>query len=565
MGRKTRERHAAWRAAEVGGPLPKTGAARVCAVYPGPYRVAMANLGYQWLLRALSDAGFAVARVVWPEDDLLAEAERDKLTAIDDDRPASDAAAWFVSLSFENDLPRLAGLLRLAGLATRAGDRQYDDPLIVAGGVVPMLNPEPTADLVDLCLLGEGDAALSPFLEYLKQNDPRDREHFLRGLRDIPGAYVGRFYRPHYRQDGRLERIEALDGFPERVTLPREKTIDPLRLRTHLRAPDAEFGDALLVETAKGCVQRCRFCAAGHLFLPFRPAPPPGELPDLSQTAVGLVGANVSGHGKLADWIRAAGDSRVTLSSIRVGALDDAQWRALADKGLAAAAIAPEAGSERLRRVCNKPLDDERIIGEVRRAVGAGLRNLKLYFLIGLPTETPADIDAIIALTLRCRDAAMDAWKLKGRAGKIVVSVNPFVPKPHTPFQWEAFGEVKELKAKVKTIREGLRRTPNVEVQAESLDAAALQAILSVGDRRIGALIRRVDREGIRPALRFWKEQADFYLNRPRAYHDLLPWDHLDVGVTRQYLIDQHQAALHADVSPPCFSVAGCRLCGVCK
>ncbi len=297
MARKTEKQHAAWRAAEVGTSLPTRGRRRVCAVYPGPYYVAMANLGYQWLMHALVAADFAVARVVWPEGELLAEATTDTLRAIDDDRPARGADIWFVSVSFENDLPHLAGLLRLAGLSPFAAERRDGDPLIVAGGVVPNLNPEPASALADVCLLGEGAAALDPFLAYLDTHDLAAQEDFLRGLAALPHAYVGRYYEPAYLPDGRLDCIRPLAGFPARVVAPKEKQIDPALNRTHLRAPQAAFGDALLIETARGCTQRCRFCAAGHLYLPYRSAPPPAETPDLAHDAVGLVGSNISGHG----------------------------------------------------------------------------------------------------------------------------------------------------------------------------------------------------------------------------------------------------------------------------
>ena len=305
MVRKTAQQYAAWRASETGLVLPRRGTWRACAAYPGPYRVAMANLGYQWLLYALGQNDFAVSRVVWPEDDLLREAEADTLRTLDDNRAARAADVWFVSVSFENDLPHLAGLLRLAGLAPYADQRREDDPLIVAGGVVPSLNPEPIAALADVCLLGEGDAALNPFLAYLRAHDLRPREDFLRGLAEVPNAYVGRFCEPEYLPDGRLARIKPAAGFRSRLVLPKEKQIDPAINRTHLHAPHSTFGDALLIETARGCVQRCRFCAAGHLYLPYRPAlPPAASAARFGQPAVGLVGSNVSSHPQLDAWLK---------------------------------------------------------------------------------------------------------------------------------------------------------------------------------------------------------------------------------------------------------------------
>jgi radical SAM superfamily enzyme YgiQ (UPF0313 family) len=524
----------------------------------------MANLGWQWLFYALGEAGLGVGRVVWPDDEIIEEAERDGLRAIDDDRPAKSADVWFVSVSYENDLVRLAGMLRLAGLSPRAAERRLGDPLIVAGGVAPMLNPEPTTALADVCLLGEGHAALDPFLAYLKDNDPADRDAFLAGLRAVPGAYVGRFYEPRFSDDSRLVAIEPRGGFPERVVVPKEKTVDPQRMRLHLRTPEAAFGDAMLVETGRGCVSRCRFCAAGHLFLPYRPASPPSELPNLGETALGLVGSNISGHPDLDAWLEFAGERRVTLSSIRRGTLSETQWRRLADGGLLSVALAPEAGSERLRAVCNKPASDAEIVADVRLAAEAGIRNIKLYFLVGLPTEQADDLDGIVELTKLCRAAAMEIWRPRGRAGRFVVSVNPFVPKPQTPFQWAAFVEPRELRGRLAKVREGLRRVGNIEMESEPLREATLQAALSIGDRRAGDLAILADSIGKAAALKQWMASQGGRLLRPRELRETLPWDHISVGVKRRYLEKEHNAALAGRVSPPCDLRRACRLCGAC-
>jgi len=566
MGRKIKKLYADWRAAEIGEKPNREGSVRVIAVYPGPYHVAMANLGYQWLIHSLSRAGYAVNRIVYPPDEIITEIENGTLPAIDDERPAREAAAWFVSVSFENDLIRLAALLRLAGLAYRSADRAERDPLIVVGGIVPMLNPEPAADLADICLLGEGEAALPPFLNRFADYRPADKSDFLQSLNTAPGAYVGRFYRPQYREDGRLLSVEAQNAFPSIVRVPKAAAIDVDLVRTHLRAPKASFGDALLMEISRGCIQRCRFCAAGHLYLPYRAADlPESGLPDLGQQALGLVGANVSGHPQLESWIELAGNRRVTLSSIRVGALNADGWRRLIDKGLASAALAPETGTDRLRCVCNKAATNEEILEEILRAATAGLRNFKLYFLVGLPTETEADLEAIVGLSMLSREAAMRGWKSKGRAGHIAVSLNPLIPKPQTPFQWHPFGDPQDLQRRINLVKKGLRGQPNIQIQAESMPEAILQAILSTGDRRVADLIyRAAEARNTRAGLRQWKGNQTFYLQRRRAFDETLPWDHIDAGVSRRYLEREYESALAGRMSPQCFKVPNCRLCGAC-
>jgi radical SAM superfamily enzyme YgiQ (UPF0313 family) len=565
MGKLTTRQHAAWRAGEIGARPAESGWARAAVVYPGPYRVAMANLGYQWLIQALGRAGLAVTRVLWPEKALWAEAEKDGLVGLDDDRPAGAADVWFVSISYENDLANLAGLLRLANLEPQAKARGDDAPLIVAGGIVPTLNPEPISELVDVCLLGEGGDALGPFVDYLKQNDPRRRATFLAGLKDVPHAYVGRFYQSRY--DGhRLAALEPTEGFPARITAAREKTIDPDAYRIHLRAPGAVFGDSLLTEAARGCVTRCRFCAAGHVLLPYRTAGPPATLPDLGQSVLGLVGSNVSGHPNLGDWLDAAGEHRVALSSIRRATLDESAWRRLVESGLNSAAIAPEAGSERLRRVINKPATDDEIVAEMRAATAAGVKNLKLYFMVGLPTETDEDLAAIVELTRRCREAAMTGWKERGWAGRITLSVNPFVPKPQTPFQWWPFGREKDIKRRLAVVAGAQKQLANVQVQKSAVGHAMVQALLAVGDRRAGELAILADgAPSVRAALRAMTLPAADALTYRRAVEELLPWDHIEVGVSRRYLENEFAAAQAERTSPPCRVESGCRICGACS
>lgn len=541
----------------------------VAVVYPNTYYVGMSNLALQWLYRTLNAQPDIRAERIFLPDGALAEAylkQDAPLLTLETSAPAAQCLAWFVTLSFENDYPNLVRLLRMAGLEPLADKREGTAPLIVAGGTGPMLNPEPLARIVDAVILGEGDGALMPAVKHLRAfAEDRDRRGFYRSLGKLPHAYVPGAYRPHYGADGLRTGVEVSAGFSKRPAILREPSIETAPTRTHVLTTNTEFSDTMLIETYRGCRARCRFCAAGHLGLPPRQRSlPKAGLPDLGQKATGLVGAGVSGHTDIESWIElAARKTRVGISSIRIDTLDRSALERLAVRGAKSVALAPEAGTERLRRTCNKPLTDDLILREARRVIEAGFSNLKLYFLVGLPGENEIDLEAIPDLVMRVRAEVMPIWKERKRAGTLAISVNPFVPKAHTPFQWAPFLTKTHYDRARRMIGNPLKKTGNVQVRFSSYRESRIQALLSRGDRDLADLVVLLaDEPNDTAALRAWTGDPGPILRRTWQFDQTLPWDVIDAGIDRDFLQREYHRAEEGKITPECND--RCTLCGIC-
>jgi radical SAM superfamily enzyme YgiQ (UPF0313 family) len=545
------------------------GKTTVALVYPNRYCVGMSNLGLQAVYDLLNRREDVVCeRAFLPEDDGAAAG---RLTTLESGRPAAEADIVAFSLSFENDYPNLLDLLALAGLPLRAGERGPQHPLVIAGGVACSLNPEPIAAFFDCILIGEAEVTLPRFLEGFS---PRgDRQAFLlEAARSVPGAYVPAFYRTAYHPDGTLASFTPCADVPARVGRPFLKDLSPSPTCSRVVSPDTAFGRSFLVEVSRGCPHGCRFCGAGFVYRPprFRSAE------SLEQTIrrglahgdqIGLVGAAVSdlpGLGVLCS--RFGGTNAVfSFSSLRADALTPELAAALKRSRVKTATIAPEAGSERLRRVISKGLDEEAVLQAAATLVSHGIPNLKMYFMIGLPTETPADVEAIVDLVKKVKHRFLQVSRGRKSIGTITVSVNCFVPKPLTPFQWAAMEAVAVLKSKLKTIKTALKRVPNVRVHADVPRWAFIQALLSRGDRRTAEILAAVHAHGGNwpQSLKTTVLNPDFYAARERRFEELLPWDFIDHRVEKPFLWQEWQRALAGRPGVVCRPET-CRLCGAC-
>lgn len=558
---------------EHSGLSPLSGRFFTAVVFANTYHVGMSNLAFQWLYHEVNaDPDFFAERIFLPHDELN-EAyikQGSALRTLETSSPAKNAMAWFVTLPFENDYVNLVRLLDLAGIRPMSARRKKTDPLIIVGGAAPMLNPEPIAPIADVVIFGEGRKALIPFLDRMKDHGGAvDRLRFLQSLSDLPHVYVPRYYKPRYDKGNRRIGMDAVKKFPERLILAKEDSIDDAATFTHVLTPNTEFSDTLLIETYRGCSARCRFCAAGHLFLPPRqrsigPFKKP-KVPSLGEKAVGLVGSGVSGHDKIETWIEWAGRrGRVGISSVRLDTLNEKTMAALVAQGAKSVAIAPEAGTRRLRGVCNKDFTDEEIALEAHKLVSAGFVNLKLYFLVGLPTQTPADLAAIATLAVKIRNMVMPIWKQRKNAGVITLSINPFVPKAHTPFMWAPFCTKNDYDQARKVVGTPLKREGNIRVRFGSYRESRLQAILSMADRDGADLLLMLARgESGNAAIRKWSTDADKLICRPKSFDEVLPFDFIDTGIDRKYLMDEYHRAMDAKLSPGC--KPKCKLCGVCR
>ena len=545
----------------------------VALVYPNVYRVGMANLGLHAVYRLLNaDPATRCERAFLPE-------EGGAPRTVESGRPldAFDVVAF--SLSFEEDYRNVLALLDRAGLPLRSADRDERHPLVVAGGIAVQINPEPVAPFFDAFLVGEGEVLVPPFLAVARDaaRARRPRAELLRALAGVPGGYVPALYDVAYsdtRAPGGawVTRFEPRDGAPERVArryLPDLRGVATSRV---VDSPDAQFGDLFLTEVARGCLWGCRFCAAGFVQRPYREV----DLETLRAEAregiargqrVGLVGPDTSDHtglDPLTCFIAEAGGT-FSPSSLRVDAITPELAARMAAGGERSITIAPEAGTERMRRVVNKDFGDDRIVQAAEDALSRGMQHVKLYFMCGLPTETDEDVLGMARLAVRIREEVMlPRAKASGRMGRISLSVNPFVPKPWTPFQWAPMQARGCLEARRRLLERALR-PKGIDVDFLSPREAQLQALLSRGDRRCADLLELAHREtagDLRKALRLWPHDPDFFVQREAGVEERLPWDFIDQGLAKRFLAREYRRGVAARITPRC-AVGTCRACGL--
>ncbi len=531
--------------------------------YPNNYWVAMSNLGFQAVYDILArDSRILIERGFLPEQHDTEKVAATKWRSFENNNLLGDCDILGFSMSFETDYPHLLKMLDNQGLLfgsweereEAAREAKFRFPLLIAGGTAVTLNPEPIADFLDAIVIGEAEELLPEFVDifHKAKSEGWNREELLKGLAQIEGVYVPRFYQPHYNQDGTMERYEVRDDVPAR---PRRRFVKDLsKFKTHSRilTPETEFKDMFLTETGRGCEMGCRFCVAGYIYRPIRKRNEE-TLQDTVQVgleqseAIGFVGASVSSHkaiSKLAQTVAEKG-GRASLSSIMSQKVTRALAASISESEYKTVSLAPEAGSDRLRRAAGKRVVNEQVINAARELAEAGIRGYKLYFIVGLPTETDEDIDAIAKLAIAVRDAVTEISRPTGKMGWVSLSVNPFIPKASTPFQWEPMLDPKTLEKKIERLRKQVLKVPNLEFRFEPPKESYFQGLLSRGDRRVGKLLleaewqgetwkwlmKRTDRElvsGVPP--------VDFYVSRRIGFSELLPWEVVDSLIPKTLL-----------------------------
>lgn len=551
---------------------PWGGRLSVALVYPNTYHQGMSNLGVQAVYRLLNSRDDTLCeRFFLPDPEDLDEHRRTgfPLVSLETQRPLADFDLVAFSISFENDYLNLPVLFELGRLPFRREARDSRYPLVLCGGVCAFLNPEPLADIMDLFAVGEAEVLVGTLLDTLHQAGARSRDALLLALAALPGIYVPSLYRVDYRADGTLDRMTPLAGAPERIVRQWLPRLDDFQARTCVATPDTEFGSMQLIEVSRGCPRACRFCAAGYIYRPFREHSAAhlhreALSADDGPGKVGLVAAAVSDYDGLAGIGCAVLDAggEVSVSSVRIDAITPPQIEVLVRSGHKTLALAPEAGSQRLRDVVNKGVDEAQILAAVRMIAAAGVPNLKLYFMVGLPGETDADVTAIGALTGSLRKVWEDEGRARGRLGRLTLSVNPFVPKPWTPLQWAPMEPAARLEKKYRLLQKAIRPLANVDLQCESLRSAELQGLLARGDRRCGVLLPLLAAgRNLKTAGREAGLDPAFYLHRERHADELFPWEILDQGVRREHLWREYRDALNATPGQTCHP--GCRRCGI--
>ncbi|PYN75203.1 MAG: radical SAM protein [Candidatus Rokuibacteriota bacterium] len=525
------------------------GKVAVALVYPNTYAVGMSNLGFQTIYRHLNALPDVVCeRVFLPNPEDADEMRRSGTSpfSLESLRPLADFQMIGFSVTYEGDYINVLRLLAMASIPLRAADRGARDPLVLMGGVCAFSNPEPLAPFMDFVVVGEGEELVVELMAAYRSGD-RDREKLLASLAAMEGIYVPAEYDVAYAADGTLASVATRGAAPAVVTKRRLRNVNAFETVAAVKTPHAEYGHMALLEVGKGCGRGCRFCLEGQVYRPVRHRSVDALRETVAQMAangerrVGLVGACVSDYPWIGELLKIVEENglELSISSLRADSLTEDLVAALARGGHRTLTMAPEAGTERLRRAIRKPITDDQLMTACDLVRAHGIPNLKCYFMIGQPTETSEDVEAIPALAGRMLERLRVLDPSGQPFGRLTLSISSFVPKPWTPFQWVGFDGAASLGAKLETIKRGVRRLHNVRVLHENPREAALQALLARGDRRVADFLElAASYEGDwRRALREWDGDADFYATRERSTDERLPWDHFDVGVKKAGLL----------------------------
>ncbi|TKB28166.1 TIGR03960 family B12-binding radical SAM protein [Desulfopila sp. IMCC35006] len=565
---------------------------RFALIFPDLYEIGMSHQGLQILYHLLNDREeFLADRCYCPDIDLenMLRQKKTVLTSLESARPLTDFDILGITLPYELCYTNILTILDLARIPLYSRDRDSSFPLLLGGGACS-LNPEPVADFFDAILLGDGEEAIIDIAELLAahKNDQLARKDLLDLLAEIDGVYIPAHFDPEYSPDGKVLTMHRIGGNKDHIS---RRILHDLNQIDHLKrplVPNAKIvHDRLGIEVARGCTRGCRFCQAGITYRPVRERKPE-KIMELAKD-----GLAASGFEELALLSLSTGDYScleqtlpqlmdsfadrfvsVAMPSMRVGTLTPKIMEQVKRVRKTGFTLAPEAGSERLRRVINKGITEDDLIATCEEAFALGWRVIKFYFMIGLPTETDQDIDAIIQLVRKAM-----AVQGGGRPGKgkkqITVSVGTFVPKPHTPFQWERQLSVEESTQHIRRLQNGLP-TKGCNFRYHSPQISYLEGVFSRGDRRLAKLMELAWQAGAR--LDGWDEHFDLTrwqkaaelcaLNlddflRARTMDEILPWQHLQTGVDRQFLQDQLAKAQDEIYTPDCRYHA-CQKCGLC-
>lgn len=542
------------------GTIFKEGILRVALAYPNTYQIGTSNLGLQLIYRILNSIPHISAeRVYLPDrEDIRFYEGGEELFSVETQRSIGEFDVVAFSVPFEGDYINMLKILELSKIPLRSADRREGFPLVIAGGMATLLNPEPLSPFIDAFVIGEGEYITREIFEVIARKEPKWKT--LERLSEIEGVYVPLFFEPAYNGDGTF-----VGHIPSLCVKKRFiDNLDPHPGGSAILTKNTTFSDMYLIEVSRGCGGACRFCAEGFVYRYPRHREKSSIIAEIQKAKkmgrrVGLISPMLLDHPDLKDIIAEAKKEGIqaSLSSLRADALDEGMLEAVQMSGQKTLTIAPEAGSDFLRRSVNKHFTNEDIVKSAELSLRFGITNLKLYFMVGLPAEKDEDVKAIGELGRAVRGVFTH--------GKVTIGVNPIVPKPWTPFQWASFPKLEDVERKYRIIRNEVKGEGGIELALSSPRLFYIQALLSRGSRRVSRFLELTleEKGSYARALRKWELNPDFYTYRERRADETFPWDFIDHGISKKFLRKEYEKSFEGRKTPECITPI-CKLCGIC-
>ena len=549
---------------------------RFALVYPSTYELGMSSLGVQVIYAILnSRADTACERVFVPESNYIRKlvTQRKPLFSFETQTALNEFDVIGFSVSFESDYVNIPRTLQLANIPPLAEERTDWDPLVIAGGINISYNPEPIADFVDVFVVGEAELVVHQLMAHFNEwKQSRSPKHeLLETLATVPGLYVPSFYDVTYQDNGTIDAVSPKPGISPQVRAGAVPKLDDVETCTHIHTPNTEFANAHLIEIVRGCGRQCRFCVADYARRWPRHRSVESTLA-LAERArgitdrIGLVGASISDHPQIDEIASGLVERgfRISCASLRAETVRAPLLDALADSEQGTITIAPEVATEELQKVVNKAIPRERLYYIFEEALKRDILNLRLYFLIGVPHETPADVEAIVDMAKEMRTILLPHAKRTGRIARISFTISPMVPKPHTPFQWVGMEPPKIISRKLDFLKREINQLGSIKIGSASARLAHQEATFARGDRRLGKVILELA-NGVswNQAFREHGLMPDFYATRQRPLHEVNPWDHLDLNVKPQFLQLEFNKHEKGFMTSECDTTV-CKKCGAC-